>query len=155
MIPVTPDISQSPSIAPSPAWSPATSDISPTSSQSSLTPSFDKMALGRGRGHPCKTLKPPTYDDYPMEGTKAEQNLWVRRKSAEQWRYNKLTSMSAQSYREAQNLCASKFYYEKKKGQGKKTAAAGKAPETLEEQDVSDAAEVEKAKKKDAAMEKS
>ena len=91
-----------------------------------------------------------------MDGTKAEQNLWVRRKSAEQWRYNKLMSMSTQSYREAENLCASKFYYEKKKGQGKKTAAAGKAPETLEEeQDVSDAAEVEKAKKKDAAMEKS
>ena len=53
MTPVTPDISQSPSIAPSPAWSPA---ISPTSSQSSLTPSFDKMALGRGRDHPRKTL---------------------------------------------------------------------------------------------------
>ena len=50
-------------------------------------------------------------------------------------------STSAQSYREAENLCASKFYYEKKKGQGKKTAAVGKAPETLEEeQDVSDAA---------------
>ena len=156
MTPVTPDISQSPSIAPSPAWSPATSDISSTSSQSSLTPSFDKMALGRGRGRPHKTLKPPTYDDYPMDGTKAEQNLWVRRKSAEQWRYNKLMSTSAQSYREAENLRASKFYYEKRKGQGKKTAAVGKAPETLEEeQDVSDAAEVEKAKKKDAAMEKS
>ena len=64
--------------------------------------------------------------------------------------------MSAQSYREAENLRASKFYYEKKKGQGKKTAAAGKAPKTFEEeQDASDAAEVEKAKKKDAAMEKS
>ena len=65
-------------------------------------------------------------------------------------------STSAQSYREGENLCASKFYYEKKKGQGKKTAEVGKAAETLEEeQDVSDAAAVEKAKKKDAAMEKS
>ena len=84
MTPVTPDISQSASIDPSHAWSLATSDISPASSQSSLTPSFDKMALWRGQGHPHKTLKPPTYDDYPMDGTKAEQDQWVRHKSAEQ-----------------------------------------------------------------------
>ena len=77
-----------------------------------------------------------------MDGTKAEQDQWVRCKSAEQWRYNKLMSTSAQAYREAENLCASKFYYEKKKGQGKKTAAVGKAPETFEEEDVSYAAVV-------------
>ena len=68
--PVTPDAPQSTSVGPSPVWSPATSNISPASSQSSLTPSFDRLALGRGRGHPCKKLQPPTYDDYPMEGTK-------------------------------------------------------------------------------------
>ena len=94
------------------------------------------MAPGRGRGHPRKTLKPPTYDDYPMDGTKAEQNLWVRCQSAEQWRYNKLMSMSAQSYREAENLHASKFCYEKK-GQGKKTAAVGKLQKHLKKNKMS------------------
>ena len=62
-------------------------------------------------------------------------------------------STSAQAYREAENFHASKFYYEKKKGQGKKTAAVGKAPGTFEEEeDVSYAAEVEKANKKDVAI---
>ena len=78
MTPVTPDTSQSASIAASPAWSPATSDISPASSQSSLTPTFNSLALARGRGHPHKMLQPPSYDDYPMDRTKAEQNAWVR-----------------------------------------------------------------------------
>ena len=50
-----------------------------------------------------------------MEGTKKEQNMWVQHKSAEQWRYNKLISEGADAYRQSENLCASKFYYEKKK----------------------------------------
>ena len=62
MTPVTPDTSQSASVPQSPAWSPATSNINPASIQSSLTPSFDRLALTRGRGHPCKMLQPPTYD---------------------------------------------------------------------------------------------
>ena len=153
--PVTPDTPQSTSVGPSPVWSPATSDISPASSQSSPTPSFDRVALRRGRGHPRKKLQPPTYDDYPMEGTKKEQNMWVRRKSAEQWRYNKLMSEGADAYRQSENLRASKFYYEKKKLTDKKSAAVGKCPDAVDDDDFHDGAEAEKASKKDVAMEKS
>ena len=53
--PITLDTPQSTSVGPSPVWSLATSDISPASSQSSLTPSFDRLALGRGQGHPHKS----------------------------------------------------------------------------------------------------
>ena len=154
MTPVTPDTSQSASVAASLAWSPATSNISPASSQSTLTPTFNRLALARGQGHPCKMLQQPSYDDYPMDRTKAEQNAWVRCKSAEQWRYNKLMSPSAEAYREAENIHASKFHYEKKKGQDKKHAAAGKAADLVDDEDGSDAIEVEKATTKDGALKK-
>ena len=39
-----------------------------------------------------------------MEGTKKEQDMWVQRKSAEQWRYNKLMSEGADAYRQSENL---------------------------------------------------
>ena len=64
-------------------------------------------------------------------------------------------SASAEAYREVDNIHASKFYYEKRKGQDKKHAAAGKAADLVDDEDGSDAIEVEKATKKDAAFEKS
>ena len=54
--PVTPSTPDFTSSLVSPAWSPATSEFSVTSSHSSLTPSFDSMALGRG--HPKKPCNP-------------------------------------------------------------------------------------------------
>ena len=152
--PVTPETPQSTSVGASPVWSPATSDISPASSQSSLTPSFDRLALGRGRGRPRKKLQPPTYDDYPMEGTKKEQDMWVRHKSAEQWRYNKLMSEGADAYRQSENLHASKFYYEKKKVIAKKSAVAAKSADAVNADDFNDGGETEKASKRDVAMKK-
>ena len=153
--PVTPDTPQSTSVGPSPVWSSATNDISLASSQSSLTPSFDRLALGRGQGHPHKKLQPPTCDDYSMEGTKKEQDMWVHCKSAEQWRYNKLMSEGADAYRQSENLCSSKFYYEKKKVTGKKSAAVGKCPDAVDDDDFNDRAEAEKASENDVAMKKS
>ena len=82
VIPSTPDFTLS---TVSPAWSPATSDVSVTSLQSSLTPSFDQLSLGRGKGCPRKALQPPSYDDYPVNAPKAEQEWWVRQKATEQW----------------------------------------------------------------------
>ena len=90
-----------------------------------------------------------------MEGTKKEQDMWVRLKSAEQWRYNKLMSEGADAYRQSENLHASKFYYEKKKLTGKKSAAAGKCPDVVDDDDFNDGAEAEKASRKDVAMENS
>ena len=64
-------------------------------------------------------------------------------------------SEDAAVYRQSENLHASKFYYDKKKVTGKKSAVVGKCPDAVDDDDFSDAAEVEKATKKDAAMEKS
>ena len=83
--PVTPSTPDFTSSTVSPVWSPATSDVSITSSQSSLTPSFDQLSLGRGREHPRKTLQPPSYDDYPVNAPKVEQEWWVCQKAMEQW----------------------------------------------------------------------
>ena len=83
--PVTPSTPDFTSSTVSPAWSPATSDVSVTSSQSSLTPSFDQLILGRGRGHTRKTLQPLSYDDYPVKAPKTEQEWWFPQKAMEQW----------------------------------------------------------------------
>ena len=64
-------------------------------------------------------------------------------------------SEGADAYRESENLHASKFYYEKKKLTGKKSAAACKCPDSVDDDDFNDGAEAEKASKKDVAMEKS
>ena len=83
--PVTPSTPDFTSSIVSPAWSLATSDVSITTSHSSLTPSFDQLSLGRGRGHPIKTLQPPFYDDFPVNAPKVEQEWWVHQKATEQW----------------------------------------------------------------------
>ena len=119
--PVTPSTPDFTSSTVSPDWSPATTNVSITSSQSSLTPSFDQLSLGRGRGHPRKTLQSPSYDDYPVNAPKVEQERWVHHKATEQWQYNKLMSEFAQAYREAENNCCSQYYHDKKK---KVTASA-------------------------------
>ena len=79
-----------------------------------------------------------------MEGTKKEQDMWVQRKSAEQWRYNKLMTEGADAYRQSDNLRASKFYYEKEKVTGKKSAVVGKCPDAVDDNDFNDGAEAEK-----------
>ena len=76
--PSTPDFTLS---TVSPAWSQATSGVSITSSQSSLTPSFNQLSLGRDRGCPRKTLQPQSYNDYPVNAPKVGQEQWVCQKS--------------------------------------------------------------------------
>ena len=90
-----------------------------------------------------------------MQGTKKEQDMWVQCKSAEQWRYNKLMSEGADAYRQLDNLRASKFYYEKEKVTGKKSAVVGKCPDAVDDDDFNDGAEAEKASTKDVAIEES
>ena len=64
-------------------------------------------------------------------------------------------SSSAEAYREAESLCASKFYYEKRKVVSKKSAALGKALDLVYDEQISDVIDVEKSAKKDRAMKKS
>ena len=67
--------------------SPATPDFnpSPTSLQSSLTPSLQSLSLGRGRGRPRKQLIKP--EGFPVDGTEVDKQRWFCQKCTEQWRF--------------------------------------------------------------------
>ena len=41
-------------------------------------PSFEQLALGRGRGCPRKTMQPPLYDEYLVNAPKNVQDRWVQ-----------------------------------------------------------------------------
>lgn len=90
------------------------SPLSVGSSASSLTPSLSQMSLGRRRGRPRKAVTKPTYDDFPIDGTTSEQERWVRAKNTEVWRYKKLTSDDAETYRKAENERVKAAYVKKK-----------------------------------------
>ena len=154
MTPATPDFSVG---TISPSWSPATTDVSITSSQSSLTPSCGSLSLGRGRGRSHKALQPPSYDDYPADASKEEKERWVRQKATEHWRYNKLMSESATAYRKSENERVSRYYHEKKKKT--QAAAAGSAKYSGDLTDQNDDAffqvEAEKEDRENKAKEKS
>ena len=47
--------------------------LSPASSHSSLTPTMQKISIGRGHGRPHKQLVEPIYEGYPADGTKEEK----------------------------------------------------------------------------------
>ena len=87
---------------------------SPVSSHSSLTPTMQKIALGRGRGRPRKQLTEPTYEGYPADGTKEEKAKWLKMKATEQWRYNILTSNKAAEFRESERKRVSEYNKRKK-----------------------------------------
>ena len=131
MTPATPDFSVG---TISPSWSPATTDVSITSSQSSLTPSFGSPSLSCGRGRSRKALQPPSYDDYPVDTSKEEKECWVRQKATEHWRYNKLMSESATAYRKLKNEWANQYYHEKKKKTQAATAGSAKHSADLTDQ---------------------
>ena len=154
MTPATPDFSVG---TISPSWSPATTDVSITSSQSSLTPSFGSLSLGPGRGRPHKALQPLSYDGYPVDASKEEKEHWVRQKATEHWRYNKLMNESAAAYRKLENEQASRYYHEKKKKT--QAAAAGSAKYSGDLTDQNDDAffqvEAEKEDRENKAKEKS
>ena len=153
MTPATPDFSVG---TISPSWSPATTDVSIISSQSSLTPSFGSLSLGHGRGWPHKALQPPYYDNYPVDASKEEKEHWVQQKATEHWRYNKLMSESA-ACRKSENEQASRYYHEKKKKT--QASAAGSAKYSGDLTDQNDDAffqvEAEKEDRENKAKEKS
>ena len=81
------------------ALTPTCSYTSPHSSESSsLTPSLSSLALGRGHGHPCKQILPPSYDDYPHRASKAELQRYFKCKKTEMWRFQKLMSGEGSEY---------------------------------------------------------
>ena len=87
---------------------------SPASSHSSLTPTMQKISIGRGCGRPHKQLVEPTYEGYPADGTKEEKARWLKMKAMEQWCYNILTSNKAVEYHESERKCVSEYNKHKK-----------------------------------------
>ena len=102
-------------------------DASTVSSSSGLTPELNHIIVSsrRARGRPRKIPLPPTYDDFPTDGTAEDKKKWQRHKNAEEWRYKKLTSSGADEYREKEKECVS--WYVSDRRQDLVKAAAGES----------------------------
>ena len=72
-------------------------------SDTSLTPDMKQLNCGKKRGRPRKTLLPPTFDDFPEDGTEEEKFKWKKAKISQQWRYNKKVGPEAAEYRQKEN----------------------------------------------------
>lgn len=59
--------------------------------------------IGRGRGRPRKYPQPPTTEDKPKNASKAEMLRWQKKYNTAKWRYDKLTSQDAESFRKQEN----------------------------------------------------
>ena len=90
-------------------------DATALSNSSGLTPEVNRMRVShRGRGRPRKIPQPPTYEDFPEEGTAEEKKKWKNRKKTEEWRYKKLTSSNADDFREKEKERVSRYVSEKR-----------------------------------------
>lgn len=83
----------------------AVSDVSstPQSLPYSSPLSTRQSSRGRGRGRPRKELIPPTYHDKPENPTKEELLHWKKKKNTAKWRYEKLMSEAADTFRTTEN----------------------------------------------------
>ena len=96
------------------------SDVDSLSSEatSSLTPDMSSMNIGKKRGRPRKKLEVPTMDDFPFNASQEEKSRYVRKKTNEMWRFNKLTSEASIEYRKAENERVKAYLDKKKKQKG-------------------------------------
>ena len=90
-----------------------TLDLSTTSG---LTPDVSRMTVSRRRGRPRKIALPPTYDDFPHDGSAEEKKKWQKRKNTEKWRYKKLMSSEAAEYRENEKRRVTKYVSQRRQG---------------------------------------
>ena len=89
----------------------------------SVTPDFSRLKLGRNQGRPRKELTQPTMDDFLKDGTDAEKEKYICKKTTKLWRYKKLTSDSLAEYRAKENTRV-KEYQRSKKGKVTSKSAA-------------------------------
>ena len=68
----------------------------------SATPTLS-TPINRARGQPHKDLQPLSTDDKPTSGSKAEILHWQKKYKTAKWRYDKLTSDDAKTYRQSEN----------------------------------------------------
>ena len=74
------------------------------------------MTVSRRRGRPCKIPLPPTYDDFPHDGSAEEKKKWQKHKNTEKWRYKKLMSSKAAEYRENEKRRVTKYVSQRRQG---------------------------------------
>ena len=96
------------------------SDVDSLSSEatSSLTPDMSSMNIGKKRGRPRKKLEVPTMEDFPFNASQEEKSRYVRKKTTEMSRFNKLTSEACVEYRKAENERVKAYLDKKKKQKG-------------------------------------
>ena len=59
----------------------------------------------------------PSFDDFPIDASEAEQKRYIKKKRTEMWRFNKLSGTDASQYRQSE-LERVKGYQKKKKEEG-------------------------------------
>ena len=74
------------------------------------------MTVSRRRGRPRKIPLPPTYDDFPHDGSAEEKKKWQKQKNTEKWRYEKLMSSKAAEYRENEKRRVTKYVSQRRQG---------------------------------------
>ena len=53
-------------------------------------------------------------EDYPEDGTKEEQDKYLKKKQTELWRFKKLSGDEAAEHRAKENASVKNYYYRKK-----------------------------------------
>ena len=74
------------------------------------------MTVSKSRERPRKMPLPPTYNDFPHDGSTEEKKKWQKWKNTEKWRYKKLMSSEAAEYRENEKRRVTKYVSERRQG---------------------------------------
>ena len=81
---------------------------------SSVVESQEPTITCTKRGHPRKDLVPPSYDDFPASGTAEQQKNWMKKKSVQYWRYQKLSRPGGEDYRKQESTRVGRLYNREK-----------------------------------------
>lgn len=85
-----------------------------TTPTSSVVESPEPTTTRTKRGRPRKELVPPSYDDFPVSGTAEQQKHWMKMKSVQYWRYQKLSGPGGEDYRKQESTRVGRLYNRKK-----------------------------------------
>ena len=81
---------------------------------SSVIESSETTTTHTKRGCPGKDLVPPSYDDFPASGTAEQQKNWMKKKSVQYWRYQKLSGPGGEDYHKQKSTRVGWLYNRKK-----------------------------------------
>ena len=80
---------------------------------SSVIESPETTTTHTKRGCPRKDLVPPSCDDFPASGTAEQQKNWMKKKSVQYWRYQKLSGPGGEDYRKQEITMVGQLYNRK------------------------------------------